>query len=260
MIKNNNNTNINTLSLQQKRQTANKTNKQKLKKATCHSVTLIKKQQSSVVRQRPFHWFEIKLWQHWRETHDLYFASWRGARELTAGWWPEACWHLFPVLLKCLFITLHQLHLPLSPASRHANSNTPGLSRLIRSLISERREAVPPPLPQLLGSKAGEEDWLEAEGGGQKGRAQEGEARFTPSSIPNWFQSSSWTPGMRGTHCRLAVFAFAGRRKSDLRRRSQPGSPHPTSHIPRIATTKNEGELGSTVAPEQVSPILGSEE
>lgn len=52
----------------------------------------------------------------------------------------------------------------------------------------------------------------------------------------NWFQSSSWTPGMHGTHCRLAVFAFVGCRKSDLHRRSQP-----TSHIPPIATTKNEG-------------------
>lgn len=51
----------------------------------------------------------------------------------------------------------------------------------------------------------------------------------------NWFQSSSWTPGMHGTHCRLAVFAFAGWRKSDLHRRGQP-----TSHIPPITTTKNE--------------------
>lgn len=40
---------------------------------------------------------------------------------------------------------------------------------------------------------------------------------------------------MHDTHCRLAVFAFAGWRKSDLHRRGQP-----TSHIPPITTTKNE--------------------
>lgn len=52
----------------------------------------------------------------------------------------------------------------------------------------------------------------------------------------NWFQSCSWTPGMHGTHCRLAVFAFVGCRKFDLHQCSQP-----TSHIPHITTTKTEG-------------------
>ena len=41
---------------------------------------------------------------------------------------------------------------------------------------------------------------------------------------------------MHGTHCRLAVFAFVGCRKFDLYLRSQP-----TSHIPPITKTKNEG-------------------
>lgn len=71
-------------------------------------------------------------------------VTWRGANEPREGPWPEACRHLSLALLKCLFITLFQLHLLLSPASRHANLNTLGLSRQIQSMISERREPFPP--------------------------------------------------------------------------------------------------------------------
>ncbi|KAG7489008.1 hypothetical protein JOB18_002707 [Solea senegalensis] len=42
------------------------------------------------------------------------------------------------------------LHLPLSPASRHANPNMLGLSRLIQSMISERREPLLPPPPHHM--------------------------------------------------------------------------------------------------------------
>lgn len=108
-----------------------------------------------------------------------------------------------------------------------------------------------PPLPPLVslclpkGNVQGEENWLEAEGRGKKREGgwwmhgeekKEGaEVYSVQHGLLNWFQSSSWTPGMHDTHCRLAVFAFAGWRKSDLHRRGQP-----TSHIPPITTTKNE--------------------
>lgn len=89
------------------------------------------------------------LW--WLPGHTHFFLcalyscnlTWKDASEPMEGPWPEACRHLSPTLLKCLFITLFQLHLPLLSASHHANPNTLGLSRLIQSMISERREAFP---------------------------------------------------------------------------------------------------------------------
>lgn len=66
----------------------------------------------------------------------------------------------------------------------------------------------------------------------------------------NWFQSSSWTPGMHSTHCRLAVFAFVGCRKSDL---ISVANPHPTS-LPSLPQ-RMKGATGA-VAPKQVSLIL----
>lgn len=92
----------------------------------------------------------------------------------------------------------------------------------------------------------GEENWVETEGRGKEREGgmdrwieekREGAKVYSiQHGLLNWFQSSSWTPGMHGTHCRLAVFAFVGCRKSDLHPCSQP-----TSHIPPITTTKNEG-------------------
>lgn len=78
------------------------------------------------------------------------------------------------------------------------------------------------------------------------------EVRSIPHGLVNWFQSSSWTPGKHGTHCRLAVFAFVGCRKPDLHQCTQA-----TSHIPPITTTKTGGG-GATAAgsPEQLSLIL----
>lgn len=128
-------------------------------------------------------------------------VTWRGANEPREGPWPEACRHLSPALLKCLFITLFQLHLPLSSASRHANPNTPGLSRLIQSMISERREPFPiffpllmpklshpflPPSPSVSlclpkSNAREEENWRERKGkGGREGwmdRRKEGGGR-----------------------------------------------------------------------------------
>lgn len=176
--------------------------------------------------------------------------TWRGAREPKEGLWPEACRHLFAVLLKCLFITLFQLHLLLSFASHHANPNTPGLSRLIQSMISERREAFPFIFPLLqpkishpflpptfvksdtLGERT-EHTLLKGrgkEGGGRAGWIEEKRGMEVSSMLQrllNWFQSSSWTPGMCGTHCRLAVFAFVGCRKFDHYPCCQPTS-HPS--------------------------------
>lgn len=115
-------------------------------------------------------------------------VTWRGANEPREGPWPEACRHLSLALLKCLFITLIQLHLLLSPASRHANLNTLGLSRQIQSMISERREPFPPLFFLFSYSKSptlstpphsfsvclpktnagGEENWVETEGRGKE--------------------------------------------------------------------------------------------
>lgn len=90
-----------------------------------------------------------------------------------------------------------------------------------------------------LGKRRTEGRGKEREGGrdGWREEKREGaEVYSIQHGLLNWFQSSSWTPGMRGTHCRLAVFAFVGCRKSDPRPCSQP-----TSHIPPITTTENEG-------------------
>lgn len=173
--------------------------------------------------------------------------TWRGASEPVEGLWPEACRHLSAALLKCLFITLFQLHLLLSSASLHANPNMPGLSRLIQSVILERREPFPPSFPPSVAqtllppcfpkSDTLGENWVGAEGRAKEGKGvrdgwieekREGvEVYFMQHGLLNWFQSSSWTPGMHGAYCRLAVFAFVGCRKFDHYPCSQPPS-HPS--------------------------------
>jgi len=210
------------------------------------------------------HTHTLELMKAHAETHMQCFyvvvyscnVTWRGAKEPVEGPWPEACRHLSAALLKCLFITLFQLHLPLSSASHHANPNTPGLSRLIQSMISERGEAFPSfssfsclnsptlyslpvfqritlwertELTEKIEERKEREGWIEE-------KREEAVVYSMQHRLLNWFQRSSWTRGIRGTHCRLDVFAFVGCRKSDLYPCSQP-----TSHIPTITTTRNDG-------------------
>lgn len=169
---------------------------------------------------------------------------------------PVSRQHLSTALLKCLFIILFQLHLPLLSARHHANLNMLGPSTLVQSIISEKREPSPqtffssgrasffffflftqlfhPPSVSLcrygraeLSKDRREQreermDWTEEK--------REGFFFFfffycCQYWLLNWFQSSSWTPGMFGTHTsRWAVFAFVGCRKCDLHPWSQPTS------------------------------------
>lgn len=87
------------------------------------------------------------------------------------------------------------------------------------------------------------------EGGGWIEEKEEGaEVYSIQHGLLNWFQSSSWTPGMHGTHCRRAVFAFVGCRKSDIPPCSQPTSL--PSLPPRMKRARR------MVALKQVSSIL----
>lgn len=131
---------------------------------------------------------------------------------------------------------------PLQTDPEHDFGKKRSLSSIFPPLLLPKlsHPFLPPCFPKsdTLGENCVDTEGRAKEGeGGRDGwieKKREGaEVYFMQHGLLNWFQSSSWTPGIRGTHCRLAVFAFAGCRKFDHYPCRQP-----TSHLSLPSTMK----------------------